>query len=409
MTPPTVREREHPHALHGGDAGALTHRSSRRGLLVGAGVVFAALLAIGVVPRITRHEQLVAEAAAVDSLPSVVVAHATRAQKDVTIALPGTIQALHQAPVYARINGYVRRWYADLGARVRAGQLLATIESPETDQQLLQAKASLQQARAALALAKTTLERYRTLAADSAITHQELDERATAVEAAGASVAQQEANVQRLAAQQAYERVVAPFAGVITSRNVDVGALISAAGGSTTAAGASAPLFALAQIDTIRIFVAVPQAEVTSVAAGQRAEVSLREYPGRVFTGVVARTAGALDPASRTLQAEIDVANGDGALLPGMFAEIRLLLGRGAPPLTIPAGALVIGTGAPQVATVDASGVVRFRAVQLGRDYGATIEVLSGIDEGATLVLNPSDELRDGVRVRAVGAAPGGR
>jgi RND family efflux transporter MFP subunit len=322
----------------------------------------------------------------------------------VTIALPGTIQPLHQAPVYARTNGYVRRWYADLGARVRAGQLLATIESPETDQQLLQARASLQQARASLALAKTTLERYRTLADDSAITHQELDERTTAFEAAGASVAQQEANVQRLAVQQGYQRVLAPFAGVITSRSVDVGALISAAGGSTTAAGASAPLFSLAQIDTIRIFVAVPQAEVTSVAVGQRAEVTLREYPGRIFAGVVARTAGALDPASRTLQAEIDVPNPDGALLPGMYAEVRLLMGRAAPPLTIPAGALVIGTGAPQVATIDAAGAVRFRPIQLGRDYGATVEVLSGIDEGATLVLNPSDELKDGVRVKAVGA-----
>lgn len=404
MTPPSVRAREHPQTLHRGDAGDPARPRSRRGLLAGAGIVFAALLAIGIVPRITRHRQLVAEAAAADSMPSVLVASATRAATDVTIALPGTIQPLHQAPVYARINGYVRRWYADLGARVRAGQLLATIESPETDQQLLQAKASLEQARAALALAATTLERYRALAADSAITRQELDERATAYDAARATVAQQEANVQRLAAQQAYERVVAPFAGIITSRNVDVGALISAAGGSTTAAGASAPLFSLAQVDTIRIFVAVPQTEVTSVAVGQRAEVTLREYPGRIFSGVVARTAGALDPGSRTLQAEIDVPNADGALLPGMYAEVRLALGRANPPLTIPAGALVIGTGAPRVATVDRSGVVTFREVQLGRDYGPTVEVLSGIDDGATLVLNPSDELRDGVRVRPVRA-----
>ncbi len=383
---------------------------SRRRILIGSVVViFGGLLAAGIIPRVSRRQELRAEAAGADSMPVVVVTRVTRAPAIVPITLPGTIQAFHQAPVYARINGYVRRWYADMGAHVRAGQLLAEIESPETDQQLRQAEASLAQARAALALARTTLDRYTRLAADSAITRQELDERSTAFQAAQAAVAQQQANVDRLSAQQGYERVVAPFAGVITARNVDVGQLISNAGGSTTAAGASAPLFSLAEIDTIRIFVAVPQEQVTAVRTGQAAALGIREYAGRTFHGVVARTANALDPSSRTLQAEIDVANADGKLMPGMYAEAKILLDRAAPPLMIPAGALVVGIGEPHVVALGADRRVRPVPVQIGRDYGATVEVLSGVKEGEVLVLNPSDELRDGATVRPVDQRAGAR
>lgn len=381
----------------------MSSTSSRRHFLAGGVVIlFAGLLAAGIIPRVTRQRELRAEAGATDATPVVLVTTVTRAAALVPVTLPGTIQPLHQAPVYARINGYVRRWYADMGARVRAGQLLAEIESPETDQQLLQGQASLAQARAALALARSTLERYTRLAADSAITRQELDERSTAYQAAQASEAQQQANVDRLAAQRAYERVTAPFAGVITARNVDVGQLISAAGGSTTATGASTPLFSLAEIDTVRIFVAVPQEQVAAVQPGQKAEVGIREYAGRVFHGFVARTANALDPSTRTLQAEIDVANGDGKLIPGMYAEARLLLDRASPPLVIPAGALVVGMGDPHVLALAADRTVHTFPVQIGRDYGATVEVLSGVKEGQTLVLNPSDELKEGSRVRPV-------
>ncbi len=380
---------------------------SRRRLLLGSGVVlFGGLLAVGIVPRVSRRQELRAEAAAGDTVPVVLVTKVARAPAVVRITLPGTVQALHQAPVYARINGYVRHWYADMGVHVGAGQLLAEIESPETDQQLRQAQATLAQAKSALALARTTLDRYTRLAADSAITRQELDERSTGFQAAQATVAQQQANVDRLAAQRAFERVTAPFSGVITARNVDVGQLISAAGGSTTAAGASAPLFSLAQIDTIRIFVAVPQEQVTAVRVGQGAEVNIREYAGRAFQGVVARTANALDPASRTLQAEIDVPNRDGKLMPGMYAETTILLDRAAPPLMVPAGALVIGMGEPHVVALGTDRRVRSVPVQIGRDYGATVEVLSGIREGETLVLNPSDELKDGARVRPVDQRP---
>ncbi len=376
---------------------------SRRRVLIGSVVVlFGALLTAGILPRVSRRQQLRAEAGAADSIPAVLVATVVPAPAVVPITLPGTIQALHQAPVYARVNGYVRRWYADMGGHVRAGQLLAEIESPETDQQLRQAQALLAQARSALALARTTLERYARLAADSAITRQELDERSTAFQAAQAAVAQQQANVDRLSAEQAYERVAAPFAGTITARNVDVGQLISSAGGSTTAAGASAPLFSLAQIDTIRIFVAVPQEQVTAVRTGQGADVNIREYAGRSFHGVVARTAHALDPSSRTLQAEIDVPNPDGMLMPGMYAEAKILLDRSAPPLMIPAGALVVGMGEPHVVVLSADRRVRSVPVQIGRDYGATVEVLSGVKEGDVLVLNPGDQLADGARVKPV-------
>jgi len=364
------------------------------------------LLAIGIIPRITQRRALAAEVnVASDTLMSTSVATAVRA-KSQPLVLPGTLQPLHEAVVYARSAGYVRHWYADIGARVGTGQVLATIEAPEVDQQVQQAQAELKQATATLALAKNDLDRWTALARDSAVSEQELDQKTAAYEAGVATVNAQRANVERLTSVQGYSKVMAPFAGVVTARNVDVGALVSP---GTSGAGTGGPgLFRVSQTDTMRVYVNVPQSLVPSIHVGQLAKVSLAEQGNRVFTGLVVRTANALDPGTRTLLVEIDVANVDRSLLAGSFVQVDLSTTGMVAPIVVPANALLFNANGTQVVVIDDHNIAHYHKVTVGRDYGATVEILSGIDDGVTVALNPSDNIRDGHAIRPVRVVAGG-
>lgn len=376
-----------------------TPHRSRRALSVFVALIVI-LLAIGIVPRITQRRALAAEVGVVtDTLMPTSVATAVRA-KSTPLVLPGTLQPLHEAVVYARSAGYVRQWYADIGSRVSAGQVLATIEAPEVDQEVQQAQAELKQATANLALARNDLDRWKSLARDSAVSQQELDQKTAAYEASVATANAQRANVQRLTSVQGYSRVMAPFAGVVTARNVDVGALVSP--GTSGAGTGGLGLFRVSQTDTMRVYVNVPQSLVPSIHTGQRADVSLAEQHGRVFTGRVARTADALDPGTRTLLVEVDVANNDHSLLSGSFVQVDLSTVGMVSPIVVPANALLFNSGGTQIVVIDDHNVAHYHKVTVGRDYGATVEILSGIDDSSTVALNPSDDIHDGHTIRPV-------
>ena len=369
---------------------------------IGAAIVLVALLALTMVPRHSVSRELLADAAATDSAPIVQVAMVARAAPGSALTLPGTVQPLHESAIYARVGGYVRRWNADIGQLVRQGTVLAEIDAPELEQNVQQARSQVQMNQAALQLAKADLARWTSLERDSAVTSQELDQKRAAFASAQANTAAAEANLRRLAETRGFTRIVAPFTGVITARNVDVGSLISAA-------GASGSLFRISQTDTVRAYVTVPATYATSIRPGLEAQVDVQGMAGRHFTGRVVRTSASLDAATRTMLAEVDIPNRDFAILPGMYAQVSLSFPRVSPPILVPASALVIRSAGPQVMVVeganavqDGKGTVRLRSVQVGRDYGSTVEVLDGLIDGATIVTNPSADLGDGMRVRTV-------
>jgi len=375
-----------------------------------AGGVLAATLLTGIVPRVGQRHRLAAGATAAGvSLPSVTVTTVTHDTSPSSVSLPGALTAVQTAAIYARTPGYVRRRLVDIGSRVRAGQLLADIDAPDLDQQVTQARGVVAQTRAARELAQANLVRWRALAADSAVTAQELDQMQAAFDEAVANLNSAEANLQRLVQLQLYERVVAPFAGVITARNVDPGALVGTAGGvsGTSPAGSgSAPgsLFTVAQTDTLSVYVAVPEDYAAAVAIGKPAVVVVPALPGDTLRGRVARTAGSLDAAARTLLTEVRVANPKGVFLPGMYAQVQLAIGAGTPPLRVPATALVIRDGPPQVVTVTPDSTARYRTVTIGRDLGSWVEVTGGLAQGVHIVINPPADLQDGARVRVASA-----
>jgi RND family efflux transporter MFP subunit len=378
-------------------------RGRGRLIAVGAGVLALALLTVGTVPRVLRHRALVAEAgAATATLPMVTVAEVRRGDVNGQLAMSASVAGLHETGLYARSNGYVRRLLVDMGTPVRAGQLLAEIETPELDQELSQAQANLAQTQATLGLARATVERLRDLVTEGAITRQDFDERQAAFEVARANAAAARANVERLAALKRFGQVVAPFAGVVTGRNVDTGALV-AAGGGASGAGAR-PLFTLAQVDTVRVMASVPQSVAASVRVGQAAGVVVQELGGAPIQGRVTRTAQALDPATRTLLVEVQAPNLDRRLMPGMFARVTLTTEGVAAPLLVPANTLITGTEGPQAALVR-DGRVHLVKLVLGRDYGTEVEVLDGLQPGAVLVVNPSDDVVEGASVRTTKAS----
>ena len=311
---------------------------------------------------------------------------------DQTVALPGTLQGFVQAPIAARASGYLKQWHKDIGSRVRKGDLLAEIDSPEIDQQLSQAVAARDQTAASLQLALSSQERWEALRKKDAVSQQELDERRGAAAQARANLAAAEANVERLKELQAFKRVVAPFAGIITRRNVDVGDLIDAGG------GAGRTMFVLSQTDPLRIYVNVPQAYAQSVKPGQKVTVTQSELQGQAFEGQVARTSGAIDPATRTMQIEVTLPNRDGVLMPGAYVQVQLPL-RGAQAMTVPANALLIRGEGVRVAVVDPQKQVRLRPVKIGRNYGPSVEVLEGLSTSDEVVLNPPDSLSEGDQV----------
>ncbi|MDM0076476.1 efflux RND transporter periplasmic adaptor subunit [Variovorax sp. J2P1-59] len=307
-----------------------------------------------------------------------------------TLALPGTLQGFVQSPISARASGYLRRWTKDIGSRVEKGELLAEIETPEIDQQLSQAIAARQQAASGLELAKSTVARWENLRKKDVVSQQDLDERRSALAQATANLAAADANMQRLRQTEGFKRVLAPFAGVITRRNVDVGDLIDAGGG-----GGGRALFMLAQTDPLRVYINVPQAYAQLIKTGQPVVVTQAELRGQSFKGEVARTSGAIDTTTRMMQVEVSLPNKEGTLLPGAYVQVSLPLAA-SQSLTIPANALLFRAEGTRVAVVDAQGRVRLRTVQLGRNYGETVEVLDGLGPSDRLVLNPSDSLAEG-------------
>jgi RND family efflux transporter MFP subunit len=307
-----------------------------------------------------------------------------------SLALPGTLQGFVQAPISARSAGYLKRWTKDIGSRVEKGELLAEIETPEVDQQLSQAIAARNQTASSLELAKSTLARWESLRQKDVVSQQELDERRSATTQGVANLAAADANVHRLQQLEGFKRVVAPFAGVITRRNIDVGDLIDGAGGA-----AGRPLFLLTQTDPLRIYINVPQSYANLVKPGQPVVVTQSELRGQSFKGEVARTAASIDTATRTMQIEVSLPNHDGVLLPGAYVNVSLPL-QASQTLLVPSNALLFRAEGTRVAVVDAQGKVHLQAVNIGRNFGATVEVLDGVAASDRLVLNPSDSIADG-------------
>jgi multidrug efflux pump subunit AcrA (membrane-fusion protein) len=380
-------------------------------------IVLIGLLVLGILPRRSLQKQLNAEVvSATSALPIIAVSKAQRPTAPNTFLLPGTMEALHEAALYARVSGYVRRWYVDLGAPVQAGQVLADIDVPELQQSVLQARAQLAQMQSALVLARSNLERFRLLAADSAVTAQEYQMMQQAYEAAVANVRAAEAYLRGLMSTLQYTQVRAPFGGIVTARNVETGALITAGGASSsplTAGGSqytspasvtAASLFRVAQTDTMRVYVSVPQLYVASIRAGQPADLVIANLNNQTFRGTIARTAGAVDPSTRTLLAEVDVPNPGRVLLPGMYAQVRITVDRVNAPLVIPSTALVSRANGPQVIELtpaaNGRGTVHLRTVQVARDYGATLEIVSGLTDGALVATIGTQILADGQTVR---------
>ena len=358
-------------------------------------VVILILLAIGagrtVMSRMSNANVLEARTEEAARL-YVRTAYPKSAGEGQNLQLPGTLQGSVQSPIAARASGYLRRWHKDIGSRVQKGELLAEIDTPEIDQQLTQAIAARQQAASSLALAKSTAERWEALRKRDAVSQQELDERRSTAAQATANLAAADANVERLRQLEGFKRVVAPFSGVITRRNVDVGDLIDAGGGS------GRTLFVLTQTDSLRVYLNVPQTYSQLVKAGQEVTVTQGELSGQTFRGQVARTAGSIDTATRTMQVEVVLPNRDNLLLPGAYVQVALPL-QASKSLTIPANALLVRGEGMRVAVVDAAGAVTLRPVKVGRNYGQSMEVLEGIGARDQLVLNPPDSLNDGDQV----------
>jgi RND family efflux transporter MFP subunit len=334
------------------------------------------------------------------AIPTVSVIHATEGAAAQEIVLPGTIQPFTDAPIYARTTGYLRKWYADIGAHVRAGQLLADIDTPEVDRQLDQARADLATAEANAKLARTTAARYRDLIKTNSVSQQDLDNANGGLEARETAIASERANVNRLEELHAFAKIEAPFDGVVTARNVDVGALITSGSGARE-------LFHVASVQKLRVFVNVPEVYSRAATPGLTADLTLAEYPGRRFTGTLVRTSESIDVASRTLLTEIDVDNKSGELLAGSYAQVHMKLPSNEATTKLPVNALIFGAEGLQVAKV-VNGKAMLSSVTLGRDYGDSVEVLSGLTPADDVIVNPPDSLESGTVVRVAASTPAG-
>ena len=429
-----LREQHGQSAPHGAPHGSTTHAPAKPwnpsamtiwALFLGVIVIIVVAFFAGYIPLQKRNAVINSLAQEYDqALPRVEVIEVGASSKVSELQLPGNIEAVTEAPILARADGYIRRRLVDIGDHVTAGQPLAEIEAPELDQQVLQAKANVQQAQAALdqavaneqqgksnlELARVTAQRWGSLVAAGVVSKQDNDQYQAqyqsqiagvnalekAILAQRANIAAAEANLARLNEMQGYRIVKAPFAGVITLRNVDVGALVTS--GSTM-------LYRIAQTGTLRTYVNVPQANSSSIHAGQKALVSVTNLPGRTFTGTVARTANSLDPSSRTLLVEVQVPNPDGALMPGMYAQVDFSNSRANAPLLVPAEALMVRAEGTQIAVVGPDSTVHLQKIVIGRDYGDRLEVLQGLQIGDRIIANPDDNAREGVKVDAVEAS----
>src|ERR1039458_1563196 len=376
--------------------------TGRAKILVGA--VLLVLLTAGAVTFLTKKGETDALAKETDAaaIPTVAVVQPATEPGDDQLELPGNLQAFIESPVFARTNGYLLRWNKDMGSKVEKGELLASIDTPEVDQELSQARASREQIKAALGLAKISADRWANLRKSDSVSQQEADQQASGYTQAQANLAAGDANVRRLEQLESFKNVYAPFSGVLTRRNVDPGALINSGAGAT-----GKELFDIARVDPLRVYVSVPQAYAPNIKAGMKANVTLQEFPGQKFLGTVVRTAEAIDPATRTLNTEVDVPNKDGKLLPGSFGQVHFATGTSVPRITIPVNAMLFRAEGPQVAVVDKDGKVHLRPISIGRDFGATLEILGGLEVSDQIIINPSDSLEEGQKVHVAKPSAG--
>lgn len=399
MQSPDPRPEQAPHI-------APTTRPHRRGgaagwvvLVLIAGAVAAAFF-LGIQPRREAFAALEKETAT-RNVMTVTVINAKPSGASREVVLPGNVQAFSDTSIGARTNGYVKRWHAQIGQRVKAGELLVELDTPEVDDQLRQAASELDSAEASYRLALTTATRWEDLAKTGIVTRQDLEERRGQLATRKAAVDGARFNVDRLRKLQAFKRISAPFDGVITARNVDVGSLVTAGGGA-----GSRELYHLAATQRMRVFVNVPQIHAHEAVAGVEAELVLAEFPGRRFKGTLARSSQAIDPSSRTLLTEVDVDNATGELLPGSYAEVHLKFAAATKALTLPVNALLFRPEGVMVAVVTADQHAKLVPIKLGRDFGTELEIASGLTGTESIILNPSDSLATGTPVRAVKLPP---
>jgi RND family efflux transporter MFP subunit len=362
------------------------------GILTGC----AALAIVSGLHSRLRAETKLRESAQASAIPYVDVVSPKASAGADEIALPGSTSAFNDTPIYARTSGYVKHWYVDIGARVKKGQLLATIETPELDQQLQQARADLENAEANLQLAKTTAARWQHLLETDSVSHQETDQAVSDLHSKQALVNSSNANVERLGQLQAFERVTAPFDGVVTARNTDIGALVQAGDNA-----GPKELFHMAAVQTLRVYVAVPEIYAALVKTGEKAKLTLDALPGETLTGTIVRNADAIDATSRTLNVEVDVPNPTGRLLPGAYAFVHLRVPPHPGAVTIPSNALLFRAEGLRTGVVR-NGHVELTPITIGQDYGSTVEVISGLSARDTVIVNPSDSLANGAAVQLV-------
>jgi RND family efflux transporter MFP subunit len=379
-----------------GDMQAQNASSTGRRDAIIAGLSFLLLIIgvyLGITSRVAAKTKL-QDVAVASATPMVIVVHPASGVLADEIDLPGNTQAYNDTPIYARTSGYVKRWSADIGAHVKRGQLLATIETPELDQQLEQARAELTSAEANLKIADITATRWQNLLKTKAVSQQETDQAVSDLASKQALVASAKANVDRLTQLQSFERVTAPFDGVITARNTDIGTLIQA-GDNTT----PKELFHLASVQILRVYIPVPEIYAPSVKSGEKVEVTIDAFPKERFEGNVVRNADAIDLNSRTLNVEVDMKNPTGRLLPGAYAFVHFKVPSGEGAVTIPTNALLFRTEGLRAGVVK-DGHVKLTPLSIGRDYGNSVEVVSGLSETDAVIINPSDSLTDGAAVR---------
>jgi RND family efflux transporter MFP subunit len=366
-------------------------RSARLAVLVVLVLLIAGAFAL--MRRLTERHALAKETESL-AVPTVSVMKPGIEPTSDELVLPAQLQPYVESAIFARTNGYLLRWTRDIGSHVKKGDLLAEIDTPEIDQELSQAKASRQQIEAQLQLAKSTAERWTNLRKTDSVSQQEADQQVSAYAQAQANLAASNANVRRLEQLESFKRVYAPFDGVITRRNTDVGALISA--GSNTQ---GKELFDIAQFDPLRVYVNVPQINSPSIRRGMPAYIDLREFPGQKFAGKIARTADAIDPGTRTLLTEVDVPNKDGRLLPGSYAQVHFAVPVQTTRISVPVNALLFRSEGPRVAVVGTDSKVHLKPVMIGRDFGTKVEILDGLQATDQIVVNPADSLEEGQQV----------
>ncbi|WP_250513185.1 efflux RND transporter periplasmic adaptor subunit [Caballeronia sp. INDeC2] len=378
------------------EQGSQRSGNQRRGRLwlVIALVVIVALVAQGILSRRAAHAELERDANE-HGMQTVEIIKPSRMKASQDLVLAGDIRAFSDAPIFARTNGYLKRWTVDIGTKVKKGQLLAEIDAPEINDQLRQARADAQTARANYLLAKTTAQRWAEMLKNNSVSHQETDEKNGDMLAKEAALNAAQANVSRLEQLVSFQKIYAPFDGVVTARNTDVGQLIDAGSGA-----AGRELFHIQDASTLRVFVDVPQAYARMISVGLPAELLLNEERNRKFDGVTVRTSGAVDPVARTMRVEVDVKNPTGELLAGAYAQVRFRLTSANPSFTLPGNALLFRPDGVHAASVDANNRVKLLPITLGTDYGTRVSIVSGLKGDERVIVNPPDSIIDGAAVR---------